>query len=146
MSLTNDPNDPGLKQSLPSGQQEKYLVLSEEERAKGFVRPVRRTYQHVGERPKHPLRELTEEEKERHAQWGYVKFEAYPGSDYPRTGRFWTEKTLKSGCGGSTQMAAPLAETYARNPGFYGATFCCQCRAHFPVAEFIWEDGTVVGS
>lgn len=29
-----------------SGQQRGYVVLSEEERAKGFVRPVRRTYTH----------------------------------------------------------------------------------------------------
>ncbi len=47
MSLTNDPNDPGLNQIRPDGQQEKYLVLSDEERAKGFVRPVRRKYKHV---------------------------------------------------------------------------------------------------
>lgn len=30
-----------------SGQQEGYVVLAEEERAKGFVRPVRRTYLHL---------------------------------------------------------------------------------------------------
>lgn len=29
------------------GQQEGYVVLSEEERAKGFVRPVRQTYTHT---------------------------------------------------------------------------------------------------
>lgn len=29
------------------GQQKGYVVLSEEERAKGFVRPVRRSYQHL---------------------------------------------------------------------------------------------------
>ena len=28
----------------PNGQQQDYVVLAEEERAKGFVRPVRRTY------------------------------------------------------------------------------------------------------
>jgi len=31
----------------PDGQQAQYLVLSEEERARGFVRPVRRTYRHL---------------------------------------------------------------------------------------------------
>lgn len=31
----------------PSGQQQGYVVLAEEERAKGFVRPVRRTYAHL---------------------------------------------------------------------------------------------------
>ena len=30
----------------PSGQQEDYLVLTAEERAKGFVEPVRRSYRH----------------------------------------------------------------------------------------------------
>lgn len=31
-----------------TGMQKGYVVLSEEERAKGFVRPVRRSYVHVG--------------------------------------------------------------------------------------------------
>lgn len=30
-----------------TGQQKGYVVLAEEERAKGFVRPVRRTYKHL---------------------------------------------------------------------------------------------------
>jgi hypothetical protein len=30
-----------------TGQQRDYVVLAEEERAKGFVRPVRRTYRHL---------------------------------------------------------------------------------------------------
>jgi hypothetical protein len=44
-------------------------------------------------------------------------------------------------------MGMALAETYAREPAFYGATFCCACKGHFPVAEFRW-DGTAetVGS
>ena len=48
MSTTNDPNDPRLRNIGPDGMQESYLVLSEEERARGFVRPVRRSYRHVG--------------------------------------------------------------------------------------------------
>lgn len=47
MGLTTDPNDPGLREIKSDGQQAVYLVLSEEERAKGFVRPVRRAYKHV---------------------------------------------------------------------------------------------------
>lgn len=31
----------------PNGQQNDYVVLAEEERAKGFVRPVRRSYKHL---------------------------------------------------------------------------------------------------
>lgn len=76
-----------------TGKQRGYAVLSEEERAKGFVRPVRRTYLH-------------------------------------------------STCGQTTRMATAIAETYAREPHFYGATFCCECRSHFPVGEageFTWE-------
>lgn len=47
MGLTTDRNDPGLRKIKSDGQQEVYLVLSEEERAKGFVRPVRHAYRHA---------------------------------------------------------------------------------------------------
>lgn len=39
---------PGHREINPtSGQQRDYVVLAEEERAKGFVRPVRRSYKHM---------------------------------------------------------------------------------------------------
>ena len=41
-------------------------------------------------------------------------------------------------------MGLNLAETYARQPDFYGATMCARCHNHFPVGkngEFVW-DGT----
>jgi hypothetical protein len=38
---------PEHRRLLLNGQQEGYVVLAEEERAKGFVRPVRRTYMHL---------------------------------------------------------------------------------------------------
>lgn len=126
------------------GQQKGYVVLCEEERRKGFVRPVRRSYRHVGVRPKYPLRDLTPEEIERYDRFGYVKFETYPESMRPRTGKFWTERELSSGCGTVTTMGRALAETYARDPAFYGSTFCCGCGAHYRVGadgEFVW-DGT----
>ena len=47
--LTTDPTDPRLghgSDDQPGPQNEVYLVLSDEERAKGFVRPVRRSYIH----------------------------------------------------------------------------------------------------
>lgn len=47
MGLTSDPDDPRLANIGPDGQQEAYLILSDEERAKGFVRPVRRSYTHT---------------------------------------------------------------------------------------------------
>lgn len=90
------------RELLPNGQQKGYVVLSDEERAKGFVRPVRRTYNH-------------------------------------------------GKCHTDTTMSVALAETYARDPGFYGGTFCTGCGTHFPVGEFNWREadgslGPVVGS
>lgn len=150
MPLTTDANDPRLVDPKPEGQNEVYLVLSDEERAKGFVRPVRRSYQHVGKRPKYPLRDLTMEEVERHYGRGYVKYEVYPESESPKIGKYWTQIELDNmgnGCGTVTTMAQAIAETYAHNPAFYGATFCTHCQKHLPVSEFIWiDDGTVVGS
>lgn len=127
-----------------TGQHQAYWVLSPEERAKGFVRPVRLSYKHVGRRPKYPIRDLTKEEKIRYAGYSYVKVEVYPDSESPVTGRFWTDKDLKSGCGTITTMSRDIAETYARQPDYYGATMCVHCRAHFPVGkdgEFVWMDG-----
>lgn len=100
MPTTDDPNDPGLNNTDDTGMQETYLVLSDEERAKGFVRPVRRTYVHET-------------------------------------------------CGAATTMGLAIAETYARDPHFYGGTFCARCGDHYPVGiygQFVWEDGTKVGS
>lgn len=45
--ITTDRNDPELHKIQESGQQAAYLVLTEEERAKGFTRPVRKSYLHV---------------------------------------------------------------------------------------------------
>ena len=136
----------GHKELKPNGQQRGYVVLSEEERAKGFVRPVRRSYVHVGIKgPEYPLRDLTDEEQQRYRGVGYVKFEVYPETMRPKTGRYWTAAELAKigkGCGVVTTMSKELAETYARNPHFYGGTFCCGCSQHFPVGstgEFVWE-------
>jgi hypothetical protein len=100
VSTTDDPNDPRLTRGAdtePQPMASAYLVLSEEERAKGFVRPVRTKYRHS--------------------------------------------------CGAVTVMAWAIAETYARNPTFYSATYCTRCCMHRPVEEFVW-DGTTeqVGS
>lgn len=47
MGITSDPNDPCINEIDPdTNMQQCYLVLSDEELAKGFVRPVRRTYLH----------------------------------------------------------------------------------------------------
>lgn len=42
-------------------------------------------------------------------------------------------------CGAVTRMSRSIAETYARDPKYYGATFCVHCRDHLPVDEFLWE-------
>lgn len=150
MPLTTDPNDPRLGRGIdtePTPQHEVYLVLSEEERKKGFVRPFRNKYIHVGKRPKHPLRDLTPEERERYKGVGYVKFEAYP-EETGKLGRYWTQAQIDNkGCGVETRMGDALSETYARDPHFYGATYCVGCQKHLPVEEFVWSaDGEVVGS
>lgn len=43
------------------------------------------------------------------------------------------------GCGVHTTMGVALAETYAREPHFYGATYCTGCRMHRPVGEINGE-------
>lgn len=146
MSITYDKNDPKLHETLPGGQKAAYLALSAEERAKGFVRPVRTAYKHVGCRPKYPVRELTEEEHDRYDRYNYMYWEQYPEGGRI-SGKFWTDAEIRRGCGTVTTMAVELAETYARNPKFYGSTFCAHCHQHYPVAEFKWEpDGSEVGS
>lgn len=132
----------------PNGQQVDYVVLTAEERAKGFVEPVRRSYRHVGPAgPRYPLRDLTNDERDRYAEIGYAKYEVYPEGG-STLGRYWTQADLdrvaRGGCGTVTTMSLPIAETYARSPGFYGGTFCCGCGTHLPVGadgEFVW-DGT----
>lgn len=129
----------------PNGQQKDYVVLSASERAKGFVRPVRTSYQHVGiPGPEFPLQDLTPEQQAAVDGRGYVKFEPYPPERLPQLGRYWTQEQIDKigkGCRTVTTMALPLAETYARDPFFYGGTFCCGCGVHLPVGpkgEFVW--------
>lgn len=101
MPLTSDPNDPRLGHGVDAdeiSQHEVYLVLSDEELAEGFVRPVREGYVHA---------------------------------------------TELGGCGAITWMNRTIAETYARQPSFYGATYCCKCRKHLRVGahgEFFWVE------
>lgn len=86
------------EQTNETGQHSAYVVLCEEERQRGFVRPYRDSYRHLA-------------------------------------------------CGAVTVMGRALSETYARDPGFYGSTFCVRCNRHFPVSEFVWtSDSKVVGS
>lgn len=105
------PETPDHREINPAtGQQKAYIVLSAEERAKGFVRPVRQTYTHVG------------------AVTDMV-------NDF--NGMEWKQRI--GGCGTDTTMGLAIAETYARDPGFYSGTFCCFCRKHKPLNEFVWK-------
>jgi hypothetical protein len=101
--VTSDPTDPRLTHGVDAGpvpQADVYLVLSDDERAKGLVRPLRRVYIHTR-------------------------------------------------CGTETRMGQAIAETYAREPHFYGATYCVRYSQHYPVGEqgeFTWQDGGKVGT
>lgn len=101
MATTSDPADPGLTHGAdPPDAPHKppadvYLVLSPEERAAGFIRPLRSSYIHEV-------------------------------------------------CHGVTSMGMAIAATYAKQPDFYGSTYCAHCGQHRPVGadgEFIWNDG-----
>lgn len=169
ISLTTDPNDPRLKDTSSEGQNEVYLVLSEEERSKGFVRPVRNSYVHLGKKVdkidkgieiislEEALADHTDHAKEYYTEEnGYAACLRYNDPDSPITGKFikkeeydaiMSDKEHVGGCGATTTMGQALAETYSRNPKFYGSTFCVKCGTHLPVNEFVWA-GTdeVVGS
>lgn len=99
--ITTNPNDPDLGYGIdkePREQQKKYLVLTDEEISKGFIRPLRNRYIHQH-------------------------------------------------CGAETIMASKIAETYARDPKFYGSTYCVVCKMHLPVSDFRWsDDNEIVGS
>ena len=104
------------------------------------MRPVRRSYEHVGCPRPALLRELTEEEQAKYAQAGYEFYEEYP-EEHAAQGRLYTRKQLE-GCGTVTTMGLALAETYASDPEFYGGTYCSRCGSHFDVGadgEFVWE-------
>lgn len=47
MPITTDTSDPRLNVPTIAGQMAAYLVLTDEERARGFVEPVRTAYHHV---------------------------------------------------------------------------------------------------
>ncbi len=79
----------------------------------------------------------------------------------PKTGMhkdYWilSEEELKKGfirpvrevylhlkCLTTTRMNLKIAETYARDNKFYGLTYCCTCKDHFPVDEFVWENTNI---
>ncbi|HZR02403.1 MAG TPA: hypothetical protein VFA81_04420 [Burkholderiales bacterium] len=147
------PDDRSHTKIRADGQQEGYVVLTPEERAKGFVKPVRRSYLHVGASPLPAgTRDLTPEDLKRYG-WAadeppFIKYVEFPPGS-KSLGRFFTKEEVERAgkrCGAVTTMALSIAETYARNPRFYSGTFCCRCGAHFDLKEFTWEpDGEPMG-
>lgn len=138
----------------PDGQHERHPGLPADPAA-SYVRPLRMSYRHIGVRPNGPTRRLTVSEEATYHSYGYVAYEPYdPPRDGGAIGRYWTERQLKSGCGRVTTMPEHCAVTYARQPNFYGRTFCCECGEYFPVGaegEFLWieadgRDGPRVGT
>lgn len=120
------------EQTEDTGQHKSYIVLCEDERKKGFVRPYRDTYKHVG------LRLGCDD---------YKRPDGVMGGPCLNCGHTQPEHIRSGRCGAVTTMNRPLSETYARDPHFYGATFCVGCNKHLPVNEFIWTaDGQEVGS
>ena len=155
MSLTTDPNDPRLGHGIddePVAQNEVYLVLSSEEISKGFVRPVRNSYVHVGKKMSYfgIHRMLDEKELIEYADKKYVavmtlmKKEdgSFLGGPYVTQEAIdaWKAGKRLGGCGVTTTMGQQLSETYARNPRFYGSTYCTGCRKHLDVSEFFWNN------
>ena len=153
--LTTDRQHPDLNTPKGEGMQNKvYLVLSEEEIAEGFVRPIRNSYVHIGKNVnahwKSIHRMLDDEEKKEHPDKNYVAVMTiltnddgtFKGGTYVTQEELdaWKSHELLGGCGTKTLIAREIAETYARNPHFYGATWCMGCGKHLPVNEFIWDD------
>lgn len=139
--LTTDRNHPSLGHGESEGQNKVYLILSEEERLKGFMRPVRTSYTHVGVKicgkPKkfeHEDIEYVCKSAPHEGECGpvYTALTAKQKDSFERTGQL-------NGCGSTTTMGIEIAETYARDPYFYGYTFCVGCNKHLPVEEFVWE-------
>lgn len=156
MSFTTDKNDPELNEIKDNGQNKKYLILSEDERAKGFVRPVRQTYVHKGRLFDKGIEILEEPYVADNGKTYVAIVTVLVNEDGTRKGgTYITQDELHQynnndgfvgGCGTVTTMSLALAETYARDPNFYGATFCTGCSKHIGVHEFVWEDGEMVGS
>lgn len=140
-SLTTDKNNPGVnKPKADSNQNKAYIVLSDEERGKGYARPIRLSYVHVGKDIDLTKGiELTEEQEKRHAGCNYIAFIPDEDAESPIVGTFITSEDAKGGCRTSTKIGQIIAETYARDPKFYGATYCCGCNKHIAVEEFVWE-------
>ncbi len=141
-------------QTEKTGQHTSYIVLCPAERAKGFVRPYRDAYKHVG---RSVCAKIIHEARDARLGGDRLICDLPHGHDgqcdgpnrnvsQPEHAELLARHRI-GGCGSVTTMGRALSETYARQPSFYGATFCCHCNKHLPVAEFVWTaDSLPVGS
>jgi hypothetical protein len=151
------PSKVRAEQTEATGQHKSYIVLCEDERKKGFVRPYRDAYKHVGRRvcgkPRQlltssgidptPLPVVCTDEPDHAGDctvWAPVDSDAAMAKA--------RDRHVLGGCGSVTTMGRALSETYARDFTFYSGTFCVHCNAHFPVGEhgeFVWieRDGSI---
>ena len=73
----------------------------------------------------------------------YERYAVLPAEDRAKGFvRPFRDAYIHKTCGTLTVMGRAIAETYARDPKYYGLTFCCACREHLPVAEFLWQGTT----
>lgn len=146
------PVSPDHRELKPNGQQRDYVVLSEEERAKGFVRPVRQEYQHVGQAV---CGKYGPNDEKTMGGMVYICIrepghegdcQHFRGLPQPEAEAAHRNQRLP-GCDAITKMALSIAETYARDPKFYSGTYCIGCRVHLPLNQFVWKDtNEVVGT
>jgi hypothetical protein len=137
------------------GQHRDYIVLCPDERAKGFVRPYRDKYIHTGRKvcgawESPPVSRINGTIGVCTKELGHEGNHCDPQTLHVSLGdakKIRDRQIWPWGCGVETKMGQALSETYARDPSFYGATFCVRCNQHLPVGEFVWSaDGETVGS
>lgn len=117
MTHTTDPTDPRLGHGPDAEPAPQNAAYLVDEGKGEFVRPVRRTYVH----------------------WTQADGSPVPAVVLDASGY--------RGCGTATTMSQAIAETYARDPKFYGSTYCVGCQMHLPVSEFTWSGAEeLVGS
>jgi hypothetical protein len=141
---TTDKNEPLLNKVKDNGQND--LVMTEEEKSKGYIRPFRDSYIHVGINWNKTPHEIKPSDDGKYAAILY-----YVQNENGKFigGQYITQKELNQiregngftgGCGTVTKMNNSIAETYAVNPKFYNSTFCVGCGKHLPVSQFVWKD------
>lgn len=70
------------------------------------------------------------------------QYENYPtteeGEPVQPVRRKYVHDDDENGCGTVTRMSTSIARSVARDPEYYGKTFCADCGEHVPVSEVSW--------